>query len=248
MVLTYSDKLSLLRQTLSRSQQLGNERLRQAGLFRVHDAAIGVLLDLQAEPTIPTQVAKEVQALIEDCQKLTDDGANLQQRAHAAKLRDYQGWALEQIRRFDSDDGWHYEAALRQVERDLNGFSKANTENVWNLLNEFPSTKQVLKEKIGIDLDQTVEGRLTVEQQKAIYKTAASTLGWKNSLNTEPAHMATREGMIKYLLTINVSLLDPPVAQLYQRAFTKGWEKLEGRLDQLEVAKAASSVEKRPLE
>ena len=60
--------------------------------------------------------------------------------------------------------------------------------------------------------------------------------------------MVVQEAMITYLLPINVSLLDPPVAQLYQQVFSKGWEKLEGRDDQLELAKGAARVRKKSLD
>jgi hypothetical protein len=245
---SYAEKLSLLRQTLERSQKLGNERLRQAGLFRVHDATIGVLLDLQAEQGDTSEIVAKTKALIDECAKLNDEAARQQQQSNAVKLREYQKWALEQIRRFDNDGGWHYDAALKQIEADLNRFGKAKEDTQWILLAEFPATKEVVKQKLELDLDHCVEGKLTVEEQRSIYKTAATTLGWKYSVNTELAYMATREGLIKFLLPINVSLLDPPVAQLYQRAFTKGWDKLEGRHDQLAVAEAASVAIKKPIE
>ena len=54
--------------------------------------------------------------------------------------------------------------------------------------------------------------------------------------------------MVKFLLPIQPNLLDPPLAQLYQQAFSKGWQKLEGREDQLFVAQQSAIVLKKNLE
>ena len=53
--------------------------------------------------------------------------------------------------------------------------------------------------------------------------------------------------MVNQLIEISANHLDVPVAQLYQKAFQKGWERLDGRDDQLHVAqKSATTVKKLP--
>ncbi len=89
---------------------------------------------------------------------------------------------------------------------------------------------------------------LTAAKKKEIYNEAWGSVSWKNNVDTEIAYRATRDGMIKFLLPIQAHLLDPPVAQLYQQAFSKGWQKLEGREDQLFVAKQSATVHKKTLE
>ena len=54
--------------------------------------------------------------------------------------------------------------------------------------------------------------------------------------------------MERCLLPINVALLEPPVAQLYWKAFNKAWEKLNDHPDQLKVAQATATVRKRTLD
>ena len=53
-----------------------------------------------------------------------------------------------------------------------------------------------------------------------------------------------RQAMINHLLPVNLALLDLPVHERYQQAFQAGWQKLDGRGDQTEVAKAAAVAEK----
>lgn len=246
----YSEKIALLRQTLATSKGLDNDRLRQAGIARVQDAAINVLLDLQNETSVPKSenAIVDTRTLIEVCQKSLEEIGKRQLEDFARKQRDYQRWALEEIQRFDSVKGWHYDAALDRIDRALKSFGNPQKEFTWDLLVEFPSTKEVLSRTVGVDLAEVEGGRLTIAAQKKIYTAAAATIGWKKDVNIELAYLATREAMIKWLSPINISLLDPPVAQLYQKAHMKGWEKLEGRDDQLEVAKAAARVVKKSLE
>jgi hypothetical protein len=87
-----------------------------------------------------------------------------------------------------------------------------------------------------------------VDKQKEIYLTAYRRIGWKNSIHREIAFRTTRDGMVKFLLPINVNLLELPVAQLYHKAFSRGWEKLNDREDQLYVAEQSAVVRKKGLE
>ncbi len=60
-------------------------------------------------------------------------------------------------------------------------------------------------------------------------------------------HQVVRQAMIVYLLPINRALLDLPVAELYQQAFRDGWNKLDGRREQMEVAQQSALAKKKPI-
>jgi hypothetical protein len=105
-----------------------------------------------------------------------------------------------------------------------------------------------MEERLNLDLSQLQGATLTAETQQAIYRAAARTTGWRANIDQEIAYRTTRDGMVRFLLPINTGLLEPPVAQLYHKAFQKGWSKLEGRPDQLYVAQQSAVVQKKGLD
>jgi hypothetical protein len=242
-------KTKLLRASLSAAPELPTDALRQAGVLKVTDAAASLLLDLKTEDPPRPQAIKSIQALISDCDSKTKELLANERAVHEQKLRDYQKWALKQILDFSGDNGWHYDATLPWINGHLRSFKDADQprEN-WELFANFPTTKDLLTEKLGIDTSEFKGATLTAEQQRAIYQAAYARVGWKANIDQEIAYRTTRDGMVIFLLPINVSLLEPPVADLYQKAFRKGWEKLEGRPDQLHVAKQAAEVKKKGLD
>jgi hypothetical protein len=163
-------------------------------------------------------------------------------------MRRYQKWALEQIWKFAGPKGWHYDATLPWVESELNKFKDATDDGDWLAFKEFPSIKEVVQDKSGIDLSEMKGAMLTAAKRKEIYDEVWRRIGWKNGIHQEIAYRATRDGMVKFLLPIETHLLDPPVAQLYQQAFSNGWQKLEGREDQLFVAQQSAVIQKMTLE
>ena len=66
--------------------------------------------------------------------------------------------------------------------------------------------------------------------------------GWTDDRFREVQH-----AMESYLLPINRALLDLPVLMRYQREFDEGWNRLDGREEQTNVARASSLREKRSL-
>ena len=66
--------------------------------------------------------------------------------------------------------------------------------------------------------------------------------GWSNDRYKE-----VQEAMVAYLLPINPALLDLPVLKRYQREFDEGWNLLDGRKQQTNVAIASSLVTKQTL-
>jgi hypothetical protein len=242
-------KEAVLRATLQAVPKLPTDRLQQTGLLKVQDAAASLLLDLHTESPIRPEAIRIIQALVDECDKQVRKLGRQQQEAQEQRLHNYQKWAIDQIQAFDGEDGWYYDLTLPWIVRQLQSFKNAD-QNVekWALFDVFPSTKNLLQEKLGIDLSGVKGASLTAEQQHAIYQKANAKIGWNANIDQEIAYRTTRDGMIKFLLPINVGLLDPPVAQLYQKAFQKAWSKLEGRPDQLEVAKQSAVVPKRSLE
>ena len=113
--------------------------------------------------------------------------------------------------------------------RELNSFKDASEEHDWILFKEFPVAKTLIQEKLKVDLADVKGSVITPEKQKEIYKAAYNRIGWEAKIDQEVAYLTNREGMVKFLLPINVALLEPPVAQLYNKAFAKAWEKLETR-------------------
>lgn len=66
--------------------------------------------------------------------------------------------------------------------------------------------------------------------------------GWSDERYKE-----VRDAMVKYLLPINLALLDLPVQQRYQRPFQDGWKRLDGREDQTYVAEQTVKTVKKSL-
>ena len=66
--------------------------------------------------------------------------------------------------------------------------------------------------------------------------------GWNNDRFRE-----VQEAMVAYLLPINPALLDLPVLKRYQREFDEGWNRLDGRKEQTNVAIASSLKKKQTL-
>lgn len=241
------ERVKLLKESYNRARKF-DEDLRQAGMIRVREAALGLLLDLELDHVRPETAIAAVKGVVAACDSdLKGIGLrNLEQ--HASKLRAYQAWALTQILNFDGNNGWYYDRTLTWVNKELRSFKDAKEDRKWWAFTEFPSMKSLIEEKLEIDLTGSEDGMLSAAKRKEIYEVAYRTIGWKNSIDEEIAYRATRDGMVKFLLPINVGLLETPVAQLYHQAFNKGWTKLEGREDQLFVAKQTAVVKKRGIE
>ena len=111
------------------------------------------------------------------------------------------------------------------MDKQLKSFAEPAGPVDWPLLREFPSAREVLQDKLEIDFADVKGTELSPEKQKQIYDTAYRKIGWKNSVDKEIAYRATRDGMVKFLLPINVAMLDPPVAHFYSKAYETRSEK-----------------------
>lgn len=243
------ERIDSFEKNLKKTRSIVDERARQVCLLTIQEGVVRLTVDLELEEAAPREVLKKAKNLLTSCDEELFALAVKQQDESAKKVRRYQAWALEQIREFDSPKGWcwYYDVTLPWAEKELRKFGNATEEVDWVLFQTFPSTRKLVEEKLKVDLSKTEGARLTVEQQKAIYAKIGE-VTWTGSVNTEIAYRATRDGMVKFLLPIQPHLLDPPVAQLYQQAFSKGWQKLEGREDQLYVAQQSAIVQKKTLD
>lgn len=64
---------------------------------------------------------------------------------------------------------------------------------------------------------------------------------------TDTEYEQVRDAMVSHLLPINLSLLELPVQERYQREFQRGWKRLDGREEQTFVVEQTAVVAKKPL-
>jgi hypothetical protein len=158
------DRLTVLRATLERSRTLRSARLQQAGLSRVYDAAIGLLLDLEVETPYPEAVVREVTALVQECEQDQKRTIDRQQEDLANSAREYQKWALGQIREFDQ--WWYYDYSLEWATRELKSFKSPEEDKPEQSAGWDRSLKDLMQKKLNIELPGAV---LTLEQQREVY-------------------------------------------------------------------------------
>ncbi len=242
-------KLTLLQHSLEGACRLPGEAIQQAALLKVQDAIAGLMLDLELEKPARSEMRKRAHDLLEKCEAQVRGLQHKQRLVQDAKWHAYQKWALEMILAFDGDHGWYYDCALPRIQEQLRSFKHpAGDIPEWPLFKCFPSTKQLLHEKLGVDLSYVVAAEVPAGTQREIFSKAWALRGWCKDIDIELAYRTTRDGMVTYLLPINPNLLDPPLACLYNKAFQKGWNKLEGREDQLFVGQQAALVPRRGLD
>lgn len=246
---TARQRLVVIRSTLDKAKTCDDDELRRIAVTRAYDAAAGVLLDLMIEVPSSTTTIAEARSVVATCREEITKAANRQRAVTEKRLREYQAWALKQIRAFDGPEGWQYDITLAWVGKQLLDFKSAEKPVDWPLLQKFPSVRPLLEKTLELDLSDVKGSLLAAEKQKEIYNAAYARIGWKGNIDQEIAYRTTRDGIVTFLLPINPALLDPPVAQLYQKAFTKAWEKLDSRsADQLYVAEQTAVVPKRGIE
>lgn len=250
----FESHIKSLEKSLTNTLKFADDRVRQVFLATIQESILRLIVDLElgivdlnpGDP-VPVDVLKKAKNLLAQADKELLALAVKQQDVNAQKLRRYQAWALQQIRQFDHpEEGWYYDVSLEWFRSELKSFKDATEDKEWTAFQIFPSLKEVLQEKLGVDLSEMKGAMLTAEKRREIYNKAWGLTKWTNNIDQELAYRATRDGMVKFLLPIQLQLLDPPVAQLYQEAFLKGWKKLEDRKeDQLFVAKQAAVVKKK---
>jgi len=261
-------KLDEFRKELERLKAAGlsnklNQEEQLIAISGMRDEILRLLLDPELENV--GEVVGRARTLYGDVRQLISEHARRVEEERAKNLRLYQYWALRQILRFNGRGvihegekiwGWYYDITQPWLDQQLRSFANPKGNITWELLTEFPNARRLLIEKLGKEIAPAVDpmknGELTPDDQKAIYNAAYGRLGWKNKIDQEIAYLTTRDGMVKFLLPIQVQLLEPPVLELYQKAWQEGWKKLEDHTtladdgpDQVYVASQAARVKKK---
>ncbi|MCS7160596.1 MAG: hypothetical protein RMJ19_09000, partial [Gemmatales bacterium] len=262
-------ELSDRTQALRKNNNLSAEA-KLAGFSALREQLLQSLLEVEFDERIKDRylLVRKGEADLVICQDQirhwTRVIAKREAEEQAANLRAYQQWALWQILQFNGRGevwgkeriwGWHYDVIHPWVDQELRAFGAGKRPDPyeWSLLAEFPNAAKLLKEKLGVDVQGS---SLSKQDQQAIYNSAYQRLpGWRGNIDRELAYLTTRDGMVKFLLPIQTQLLEPPVMDLYQRAFQAGWKTLEDHTtfqddgpDQLYVAKMAAIVKKKTLD
>jgi len=239
------ERLKICEENLAKTRSWSDDRTRQVSLQMIQEGLLRLIVELQLEEADLKEVLERAKALLSQCDKELLLIAAKQQEISADKLRRYQAWALNQIQTFEA---WYYDRSLEWINSQLKEFRNATQDEEWEGFQNFPSLKDLFQEKLGVDLSGVNGAMLTAEKRQEIYNAAWGRFAWRNNIDTEVAYRTTRDGMVQFLLPIQPYLLDPPVAQLYQEAFSKGWQKLDGRKDQLYVAQQSAIIRKKTVE
>jgi hypothetical protein len=243
------ENLKQFRNQLDIAKQADKTNLQQAGIGRVMQESIELYYTLAEQQPRPDKAITSVKSLLDDCDKQMKQSTEHLQQDVARKSRVYQKWALDQILAFDSPTGWQYNETIAWMDGQLKSFAEPAGPVDWPLLRDFPSAREVLQDKLELEFADVKGSVLSPEKQKQIYDTAYRKIGWKNSVDKEIACRTTRDGMVKFLLPINVAMLEPPVAHFYSKAYERAQKSLENHGDDLLfVAKQAAEVKKKTLD
>jgi len=231
------DRASGLRAQLDLALRSSDSTLRRVGVTRVYEAVVSMKLDSLAQPTSADAVSKYLDPVIHDAEAALTKLANVQQKADAKRLREYQRWALSQIQQCER---WFYDLAIAEIKEKFSSFEEPEESVTWELLRVLPDVRSLMAEKTNVEISGPV---LSPEQQAAIYKAAYGKVSWHHA--EELAYRATRDATVKFLGPIDERYLDPPVLRLYNKAFERAWSKLEGRDEQMYIAEQAAQIVKR---
>jgi hypothetical protein len=150
--------------------------------------------------------------------EIASQGAKREEQRQALAIREYQHWALQQIKTFEEAWGKILESVAKRKEIDWktvvdqSWWGKPYSPDVW----VWSAAKEAVQKKI-----------LT---------------GWEDQ-----DYKRVRDAMVNHLLAINLSMLEMPVQERYQQAFQLGWKQLDGRDGQTYVAEQTAVTVKKSL-
>ena len=256
------EQLGKIKKQLDKTKLIQNSKVKINSLANILENLTKIQVDLETEEDwsiVSKEIVGRVEQLSADGEKeiqiITLEKEKEKEKEYLVKLKNYKRWALAQIRLFDSKDGWNYENTLMWVRGELTKF-KGLPESIEppEFVKAFevsPSLPSLIEELLKVDLPETVEEKkwlLSVDKQKEIYGKAAGNIGWKYNIDTEITYRIHRDAMIKFLLPIQTNLLEPPIYDLFLRAYEKGQRKLDGRdNDKMFLAERALKVQKKSL-
>ena len=228
------EQLGKIKKQLDKTKTIQNSKVKVNSLGNILENLAKIQVDLETEEDW-LNVSKEIGGMVKqlnadgekEIENITLEKENQKEKDYLTKLKKYQEWALYQIELFyDKKKGWNYDITLPWVRDKLTEFKNPKDESDFTSAFEVsPGLKTLMEQKLKINL----QGVLSLEKQKDIYKKAAATVGWNQNIDIEIAYMIHRDAMVKFLLPIQTHLLELPLQERFNRAFQEGLKRLEGR-------------------
>jgi outer membrane murein-binding lipoprotein Lpp len=211
------------------------ETVRSVVALRVQSVANALLAEFCND-----QGRQTLKPAIDRAQGLAQQASKVLEDIRVRKVQNYQRWALDQIKEYmDEQRHYCYSACLEWVRNQLSVFAKPQNQKPedwrqWVFMfdtfgEKFQSDfKALIQRELQVQI-QLNNGRLGADDMDKINKAAWGILSWKNDIDKKLAALIASEAMVYYLLRIERELLEPPLAQLWQEAWNKGWKDLEGQ-------------------
>jgi hypothetical protein len=226
------------------------ETIRSMVALRVQSIANGLLADCCND-----QARQALKPAIDRAQGLVQQASKVLEDIRVRKVQNYQRWALDQIKEYMNEQRHYcYSACLEWVRNQLSVFANPQNQKPEDLrqwafmfdnFEKFQSDfKALIQRELQVEI-QLDNGRLDASDMVKINNAAWGRLNWKNGIDKKLAALIASEAMVYYLLRIERELLEPPLAQLWQEAWNKGWNDLEGQREyRLRVCQQSTQVRK----
>jgi len=149
----------------------------------------------------------------------------------AKAIREYQRYALSNIRKFEkrfNNEDAIAESVIKQI--------KAGDRFTY----AFKDLPHIVNAILGTSYEYSHAG--INHDEFNLYSHI-----YKSDFNDYLKYQICKDAIVTYLLPINVGYLDIPVMKKYQEVFDNGWNQLDGRDEQTEVAAATVTTEKKSL-
>jgi hypothetical protein len=211
------------------------ETVRSMVALRVQSVANALLADCCNDQPQARQTLKPA---IDRAQGLAQQASKVLEEIRVRKVQNYQRWALDQIKEYmDEQRHYCYSDCLKWVKDQLSVFANPKNQKPedwrkWVFMfdtfgEKFQSDfKALIQAELQVQI-QLNNGLLGADDMVKIYNAAWGRLRWKNDIDKKLAALIASEAMVYYLLRIERELLEPPLAQLWQEAWNKGWKDLE---------------------
>jgi hypothetical protein len=259
--MTIQNETSSLLNSLHFYNEIEDNNLREYALRKVYQIVMELKLRIIfaniSNPKIADDLAQIEQRVFENLATL----GNEKQKRDSEKMREYQKWALNQIKSIKS---FQYDAILDQVRSTLISFKDHKQPMDWDMLQLYPGLAGKIKETTNVELQGS---KIDTDTQARIWSQvspigAKSGAGWTDKLwnkanesiaknllrhDDEIASYIVGQSMVKYLAPINQGLLDEAVAQLFRKVYHSFYDKLL-ESDQIAVVEGFATADKKFLE
>jgi hypothetical protein len=239
-------EIATIEKSLQETKKITDVPLRQLGLTVLHDQVGRNRLAAMGSPHPALaywhdRLQQLHKAVEKDLIVAIEEIGRKEAATQAQRLRAYQEWALKQVEEY----GRHkHEKASMDVD-DFEQMCGPDRQGVlrWPTLEKYPELGQFLEKYIPGDKlpPKNDKGEIWMNYALAarLYRDLPSS-AWK----TLP-YLISREAAKQYLLPIDASLLEPPVARIYQEAFETAWKDASEQDGyRLDLAKATVLIRK----